>query len=143
MSKNWQKDLLIFHDAFGHCIQNKPAIPIPKQEKQGSHLIDVRDLRIRLITEEVSELVQALGEGSLVEIIDGVCDSMYVIIGTAISYGVHIQPYWDLVQASNMSKIGGKKRIDGKTMKPRGFIGPQKKIQEQILLQKSLTEALR
>lgn len=44
-------------------------------------------LRIRLILEEYAESVVALHEGDLVKFADGLADLMYVLLGTAVSFG--------------------------------------------------------
>lgn len=49
---------------------------------------------------------------------DGVIDILVVTIGTGIALGLDIEPGWDEVQRSNMSKfIDGHKREDGKWVK--------------------------
>ena len=49
---------------------------------------DVAVLRARLIIEEFAETVAALHKNDAVEVADGLADLLYVIYGTAVSYGV-------------------------------------------------------
>ena len=48
----------------------------------------VRDLRLRLLDEEVAELREAMQAGDLVKIADGLADIVYVTVGTAVPYGI-------------------------------------------------------
>jgi predicted HAD superfamily Cof-like phosphohydrolase len=100
-----------FHHAFGSVIGRSPAI---------------RDevLAARLIEEEAKETVKALEEGDLVEAIDGICDLIYVAMGAAIRLGVDLDPYFHEVHRSNMAKVGGAVRADGKMLKPEGWTPP-------------------
>ena len=45
-------------------------------------------------------------------------DLLYVVYGTAVSYGIDMDPVFREVHRSNMSKVGGYKREDGKWVKP-------------------------
>lgn len=64
------------------------------------------------------------GRGSMVETIDGMCDTLYVVYGTGASMGIDLAPFWDIVHASNMAKAGGPIREDGKRLKPEGWQPP-------------------
>jgi len=55
---------------------------------------------------------------------------LYVVYGTAVSYGIDMKPVFQEVHRSNLSKVGGYKRADGKWMKPPTY-SPAKL--EQIL----------
>jgi len=61
---------------------------------------------------------------SLVEVIDGLCDLLYVAIGTAVEAGVDLSEPFREVHASNMLKLLGPKREDGKQLKPEGWCPP-------------------
>ena len=53
------------------------------------------DLRIRLIDEEVNiELIPALKKRDIVGIADGAADAIYVILGTALTYGERPDECW-------------------------------------------------
>lgn len=49
---------------------------------------EVAVLRIRLMAEELAETIAALHQDDIVEAADGLADLLYVIYGTAVSYGV-------------------------------------------------------
>ena len=54
----------------------------------------------------------------LVEAYDAVLDLMVVVIGTGVAMGTDLQPGWDEVHASNLTKfIDGHRRYDGKWVK--------------------------
>ena len=69
-------------------------------------------------------LVESQPEPDLGGIADGIADLIYVLLGTALSYGIHIAPIWDEVQRTNMAKEGGATRHDGKVLKPEGWQPP-------------------
>lgn len=87
-------------------------------------------LRASLIHEEVNkELLPAMATGDLVEIADALADSIYVIVGTALEYGIPLDHVWKAVQSSNMAKVDPttghvRKREDGKVLKPEGWRSP-------------------
>lgn len=114
MSQDWYRDIIDMHLAQGHYIGVRPSIP-PS---------DVALLRENLIDEEMGEVERALIDGNLEEIADGIVDSIVVLLGTAISYGIDIRPIWDEVHATNMNKVGGEKRGDGKQLKPANWKPP-------------------
>jgi predicted HAD superfamily Cof-like phosphohydrolase len=96
---------------------------------EGPHIPsdEVRDLRWRLIDEEVNkELLPAMMEGDLVAIADGCIDAIYVILGTLVSYGIPASECWDEVQRSNMDKYrdGLIKDAGGKVQKPADWTPP-------------------
>jgi len=124
-----------------------------RQDKPGWPPQEVLDLRIRLIAEEFTELVQAAGYECYLSIgrvndqgeevadvfealpnqrknpdfaafVDAHADLEYVLNGTLESCGVQGQPVWDEVHAANMRKEGGATRKDGKICKPEGWVGP-------------------
>lgn len=111
------KCLKEFHKAFRCETNERPRIPDDKTAL----------LRVRLITEEVAETIKAMSTGNMVEILDGLVDTVYVIVGAAISYGlgdVFMEAFAE-VHKNNMSKLGpdGKPIIDsgGKIIKPERY----------------------
>jgi predicted HAD superfamily Cof-like phosphohydrolase len=62
------------------------------------------ELRDRLIREEADEYKGAAIEGDLVEVADGLADLLYVVLGTCVAHGIDIQPIFDEVHRSNMTK---------------------------------------
>lgn len=104
---------------------------------------DTRYLRVSLIQEELDELDLALSTHDLVEAADAIADLLYVVLGTAVACGIKIQPIWDEVHRSNMTKfIDGHKNADGKWVKGPSYtpanLGPI--IAEQLLKDYELME---
>jgi predicted HAD superfamily Cof-like phosphohydrolase len=134
------KQVQEFHVAFGLNIKEKPCIP-------ESHIVELRN---KLIREEVEELCKGLDEGNLVEVADGIIDSIYVLLGTALECGLHelIEKMFDEVHRSNMSKLdkNGKPiyREDGKVMKSELFTKPdlEKIIFSKLTLQEKVQKIL-
>jgi predicted HAD superfamily Cof-like phosphohydrolase len=97
-----------FHRLFDILVQQTPG-----------HVDErTRALRERLIQEEFEELKEAMGKHDLAAIAKELADLLYVVYGTAVSYGIDMGPVFREVHRSNMSKIGGYKREDGKWVKP-------------------------
>jgi predicted HAD superfamily Cof-like phosphohydrolase len=80
-----------------------------------------RELRVKLIQEEFDELKEALAAEDLSSIAKEMADLLYVVYGTAVSYGIDMDPVFREVHRSNMSKVGGYKREDGKWVKPATY----------------------
>ena len=66
---------------------------------------DRKRLRIALIEEEVGETIEAIRAGDLVEVADGIADSIVVLVGTALEYGIDLSAVWAEVHRTNMSKF--------------------------------------
>lgn len=102
----------------------------------GSSLEFCCVLAERLINEEVIiETLPALAKyksnpsfENLVELADGLVDSVYVLLHCANSLGIPFDIVWDEVQRSNMAKVWedgtAHKREDGKILKPPGWKPP-------------------
>ena len=97
-----------FHRKFDILVQERPAIPAGV----------TKDLRVRLIQEEFDELKEALAQENLAAVAKEMADLLYVVYGTAVSYGIDMEPVFEEVHRSNLSKVGGYKRADGKWVKP-------------------------
>lgn len=97
-----------FHRKFDILVHGSPTIP------NGS----TKELRVRLIQEEFDELKEALVQENLVAVAKEMADLLYVVYGTAVSYGIDMEPVFLEVHRSNLSKVGGYKRADGKWVKP-------------------------
>ncbi len=115
-----------FHKAYGVAM-NEPVGPVPTQ---------AQSIRGKLQIEEAEEIQNAVEKGDLVEIADGVIDSIYIAIGTAVAYGFQhkLTELFDAVHRSNMSKLGpdGKPlyREDGKVIKGPNFKPPTGEIKK-------------
>lgn len=134
MSESWQQDVEDFHRALDIDVGDHRSPRISRPE-----------LRAALIMEEAAETVNAITgmsveyrignlekssskveetEPSLVEAIDGMVDVIVVVLGTAVEFGIDLQPFWDEVHRTNMNKRGGPVREDGKRLKPEGWQPP-------------------
>lgn len=109
-------DVLAFHQKLApHHIRKSPGFPAP----------EILDLKMKLVREEAEELELAVQSGDFVEVMDAVADLIYVALGVPVACGVDIRPVWQEVQATNMKKVGGPTRADGKILKPEGWVPPQ------------------
>lgn len=81
-----------FHRRNEQVISEEPTVEIPMVTKL---------LRIRLMAEECAELTIALHENDKVEIADALCDSLYVVYGTAVSCGIRMSDHWFLKPEPN------------------------------------------
>jgi len=79
-------------------------------------------LRSRLIVEEAGEFLSAATHQNIVEMIDALVDILYVTFGTADVIGVDLQPFFEEVQRSNMTKMG--KDASGKIQKGPDYSPP-------------------
>jgi predicted HAD superfamily Cof-like phosphohydrolase len=126
-----------FHVAMGQPTADRPQMLTVERVR----------LRLALILEEVSELADALGSSgytvrrietviewlgrdefkraqNLTEAADALADISYVVAGTAVEMGIPLGEVFDEVHASNMTKLGGTVREDGKLLKPPGYRPP-------------------
>ena len=110
-----------FHSAFGIGIEKSPKANLPKE---------ISKLRFELMKEENEEYLKAVQNKNLVEIGDALGDMLYILCGTIIAHGFQdkIEPIFDEIQNSNMSKLGsdGKPiyRNDGKVLKGPNYFKP-------------------
>ena len=96
---------------------------------------ELLELRMRLIFEEVQELAE-VGldlEGNLdqeerhvlmQDFLKEMCDVIYVIKGTAVSFGMDLNKAYNLVHKSNMSKFPFTKDEHGKVLKGKNYKPP-------------------
>ena len=85
-----------FHKTFNAPVLETPQIPSEQR----------CELRVSLLQEELDELSQAIKDGDLVEVVDGLCDLMYVLSGSILEFGLRDKfvELFNEVQRSNMSK---------------------------------------
>lgn len=111
--------LVEFHQAFSLPIRDTPGISIDE---------DLAKLRVALLEEEVSEFITASADKDLIGIADALADIVYVVYGTALTYGIDLNAVLHEVHKSNMSKLGpdGKPilRRDGKVIKSEQYFRP-------------------
>lgn len=107
-----------FQTIFGANVGTTPSLPST----------DERELRKKLLTEEYEELLEAEQNDDLVEIADALGDILYIVYGTAVSYGIPINDIFEEIHNSNMSKLDehGKPiyREDGKILKSDRYFKP-------------------
>lgn len=82
-----------------------------------------------------------------VEVIDGLCDLLYVTFGTAVAAGIDLDAFFHEVHATNMAKLAGEKRADGKQLKPEGWRPPQiavllQQLRDRVILPNVHLEAI-
>jgi predicted HAD superfamily Cof-like phosphohydrolase len=113
------------------------------------------ELRARLIAEEAAETVAGLvgdekaaeilteqarfahrpprREPDIVEVVDGLCDLLYVVFGTAEAIGVELAPFFERVHAANMRKLNRPINEHGKRgWKPPGWADPKNVIRSLL-----------
>jgi hypothetical protein len=82
-----------------------------------------------LIAEEYAEFIDGVNNNDPIETLDGLVDTVWVIIGYCIAAGYDFDGAWKEVAASNLSKLDpdtGKaiKNEAGKIMKPASYFKP-------------------
>lgn len=106
-----------FHETYGQPVRVKPTLDVPE-----------RELRMNLIAEEFSELVEAYAADDFTEMVDAWGDLIYVIYGAALTHGVDLNKVLEEIQQSNMSKLDEEGnpivREDGKILKGKNFFPP-------------------
>ncbi len=111
-----QRKVREFHQATGVLVCDKPTFPD----------LATATLRHKLIAEELLELVTAEAHRDLTEVADALGDLLYVILGTCVSYGIDIEPVFNEIHRSNMTKTkDGYLREDGKYMKGPSYEPPE------------------
>lgn len=113
-----QQKVKEFQKAFNSNIGITSALPDSSE----------RELRIKLLKEEFEEYIDGENNNDLVEIADALGDMLYIIYGTAVSYGIPLEEIFDEIHRSNMSKLGEDGnpifREDGKVLKSSNYSPP-------------------
>ena len=82
-------------------------------------------LRIKLLREEFTEYSKGESENDLVNIASELADILYIVFGTAHSYGIPIDKVFEAIHNANMAKLDESgqpiRREDGKVLKPAGW----------------------
>ena len=102
-----------FNETFGKPNNYTPVIP--RDEKLINFVVD-------FIKEETQELEEAIENRDIVEILDGICDLLYVAIGNAtMVFGLKdkLMAAFEEVQASNMSKTCETYEVANQTIQAR------------------------
>ena len=90
----------------------------------GEKLGKDRELRVRLIQEELSELVDALDEEDEVAVADALGDLLYVVVGSAVTWGIPLDRVFYEIHQANLTKVGGPMSTGGKLLKPAHYVPP-------------------
>jgi predicted HAD superfamily Cof-like phosphohydrolase len=129
----------LFQESFNGIVNERPTLLSDREYA----------LRHSLQQEELDEYLEACRSNDIVEIADAIADQLFLILGTAISHGLHnvIEDVFDVVVGSNMSKLDdngnpiynefGSYYYDsnkpiGKILKSKNFYSPTKKIESLI-----------
>lgn len=125
-------DVTEFHEVMNQPVLAQPRVPSDERVH----------LRASLVDEEFEEVFEALGfkredDGTcsydrarvnIVELADGLADLAYVIVGTALEFGIPLDRVWDEVHRSNMAKVWPDGEVrhhpNGKVMKPSTWTPP-------------------
>ena len=96
MNNNYLEMVSEFHKTFNAPILETPQIPSTER----------CNLRVSLMQEELNEIKEAIENNDLVEVVDGLCDLMYVLSGSILEFGLRDKfvELFNEVQRSNMSK---------------------------------------
>jgi NTP pyrophosphatase (non-canonical NTP hydrolase) len=84
---------------------------------------DDRALRLHLMTEELCEAAEALRDRDKRALVDALADLMYVVLGTAVTYGLPLELAFREVHRSNMTKTESQDR-PGHPGKGEGYSPP-------------------
>lgn len=108
-----------FHQAFGRPVQRQPTADVDPA---------LARLRVDLVQEEAGEFIAASEQGDLIGIADALADIVYVVYGTALTYGIDLDAVLREVHRSNMSKLDSDGnpvlRPDGKVLKSDRYFPP-------------------
>jgi len=96
---------------------------------------ELLEFRMKLILEEVQELAEAgfrlegnLDQGELCvmlqDFLQEMCDVVYVLKGTAVSFGMDFDKAYNLIHKANMSKFPFTKSDNGKILKGKNYKPP-------------------
>lgn len=102
-NRNFQRIGTNLVASIGHTLQAE-AMRTEQQALEMQEQGDDRLYRTHLMIEELGECLVAMSKGNYVEFLDGLADVLYVVIGTAVAYGIPIWAVFDEVHLSNMSK---------------------------------------
>ena len=107
-----------FMKTFGQEVKTKPSFSTDK----------INQLRLDLIKEELTELIEAMNKKDLLEVADALTDILYVTYGAGHALGINLDKCFEEVQNSNMSKLdeSGKPIYNehGKVMKGPNYFKP-------------------
>ena len=108
----------------------------PAKPEPGA-AVEIRDGKVwgRRILDASANAVTAIYIRDLVDAVEGLSRLISEIWLAAAAFGIDLEPYYDEVHRTNMLKVGGSKREDGKILKPKGWQPPR--IAEMLEQQKA------
>lgn len=86
------------------------------------------------LAEENREYLDAVLAGDLTATADALADQLYIVLGTAVAHGIDLQPVFDAVHRSNMTKQGVDP-VTGKGSKGPDYVPPTREIAAELLKQ--------
>jgi predicted HAD superfamily Cof-like phosphohydrolase len=113
ISNPWQRLVADFHEKYGQPVLDRPQFPSAERIA----------LRLKLMRGEHNELIDGLLARDMVEVADGLCDSIFTELGTACELGINLAPMFAEVSRSNMTKSQAKD-ASGKVVKGPLFEPP-------------------
>ena len=132
--KSAYKKVQAYHEIFGHQLAPSPT---PLSLDRIIH-------RAGFMAEELAEFLQASPD-DLVTQCDALIDLIYFALGTFVEMGVDPLPLFEAVHQANIDKLwDGQPKynpVNGKTLKPSGWIGPEERIKQLIGEQKVQSKA--
>lgn len=108
-----------FHTKMGRTDLNASKPNLPDQV--------VSTLRLALILEEYTELRESVDKKDIVGVADALGDLLYVVYGAAVTFGIDLEPVFNEIHRSNMTKEGAQAREDGKILKGPNYTPPNLK----------------
>lgn len=107
-----QEKVEAFHQKYGQLAPEAPELGSPEEGER----------RYKIMREELDEYDEAIIHGDLVKVADAIADLLYTALGTAVHHGIDIQPIFDEVHRSNMTKdydpASFKRAVKGPTFEP-------------------------
>src|SRR5689334_2687412 len=88
-----QQDVIDFMKAIDQEVSDTPGFRDGKPD------------RIALMREEFDELIEAIEQMDLPGFIKEACDVLVTVLGTCNRYGIDLEPFWNEVHRSNMTKV--------------------------------------
>lgn len=123
-----QEKVQLFHEKHGYPTADRPTLVGFELWKQRHHFL----------LEELGEYYVANETGDLVGVADALADLAYVLFGTAVVHGIDLQPIFEEVHRSNMTKTP----LDPVTKKGGKGLGYQPpRLAELLIVQATKLEA--
>lgn len=130
-----------FGQAQGHVMSlMKHAGQVVRIVPNATDVSEAEKIRIaKVLGSERAELDQAIADNDITEIVDGICDEIYVLLSVACTYGIYLAPFIKEVCNNNFFKTLYPKVVDdsGKLLKPRDHKSPRIAEMLQFILNES------